>query len=371
MTASDLSGRKLAAARLRFVSDLYNRMLRVSGVGMFFESRTFGSVRREFYDRLWRRAARNTGAEFTECKYGFHRIRRDGVTTIVNLSSVMLDDHLTLNVLGHKALTHELLAAKGYDVPAHCVYTLSQMQRAEMFLLRQGGSVVVKPASATGGGHGVTTGITTTSQLRQASRYASRFDPMLLIEEQLTGASYRLLYLNGKFIDAVRRDPPLVEGDGRHTIRQLVRIENQRRCRHRPFTALSPLVIDLDCRNALEKQGLSLSTRIEAGQTIKIKQTVNDNSATQNHNVREVIHPDIIHGGAKLVIDLGVHFSGIDLICSDISIPPSEGGTIFNEINTTPGIHHHYLLAEPEKGVPVAELVLEHIFSCRQGVMFL
>jgi len=156
------------------------------------------------------------------------------MTTIVSLSSVMLDDHLTLNAMGHKALTYDLLVTKGYKVPAHCIYTMTQMHKAEMFLLRQGGSVVAKPASGTGGGRGITTGITTTSQLRQASSYASRFDSTLLVEEHLTGGSYRLLYLDGRFIDAVRRDRPLVTGDGRHTIRQLVRIENQRRRLNRP-----------------------------------------------------------------------------------------------------------------------------------------
>ena len=42
-----------------------------------------------------------------------------------------------------------------------------------------------------------------------------------------------------------------------------------------------------------------------------------------------------------------------------------------HEINTTPGLHHHALLADPAAGLPVAELVLEHLFAKRQGVMVL
>ncbi len=79
----------------------------------------------------------------------------------------------------------------------------------------------------------------------------------------------------------------------------------------------------------------------------------------------------IVELGGKLARDLGVRFAGIDLMCSDISVPMSESGGVFNEINTTPGIHHHYLVAEPEKAVPVAELVLDYLFSHRQGVMVL
>src|SRR5688572_32104639 len=54
----------------------------------------------------------------------------------------------------------------------------------------------------------------------------------------IAGASYRLLYLEGRLIDAVRRDPPTVTGDGYSTIRRLIAHENRRRLERRPFTAL-------------------------------------------------------------------------------------------------------------------------------------
>lgn len=364
--ASSVRKRKHSSRHAQLVADIYYRFRRWSE---FFERRQFDDLRREFYDGLWRRAASNVQADFNETKYGFQRIRRGELTTFVSRSKVMLDDHMTLSLMANKALTYELLSAKGHQVPKHCIFTMSQLSQAEAFLDRHGGEVVVKPANGTGGGRGVTTGITTKAELRKASGFAASYDPLLLAEEQLTGASYRLLYLDGRFIDALRRDPPQVIGDGEHSLTQLVKLENKRRLETRPLTALSPLIIDRDCRNALARQGLTTSSRPAAGQAIDVKTAINENAAAQNHNVREVVHRDIVEKGAKLVRDLGVRFAGLDLICPDITIPPSDSGSFISEINATPGIHHHYLLAEPEKGVPVADLVLDHLFSQHQGVM--
>jgi cyanophycin synthetase len=248
---------------------------------------------------------------------------------------------------------------------------MRSFSKAEAFLERHGGPLVVKPTSGSGGGRGVTTGITSIKALKRASRLAARFDTDLLVEEQLAGDSYRLLYLDGEFIDAVRRDPPTVTGDGRHTIRQLIRIENARRLKQRPITALSPLRIDRDCINKLQSMGLSPGSKLKKGRTIVVKQTANENCALRNHSIKDQVHPEIIALGGQLVKDLGVRFAGLDLICNDITMPLSESNGIFNEVNTTPGIHHHYLVSDSAKGVPVAELVLEHMFANCYGVMVL
>jgi cyanophycin synthetase len=352
----------------RFVG-LYHRLrnyLDVPTLRLLFR---FRELREQFYADLWRTAAHNIGAEFTPWRFGYFRIRRDGMTTVVNLSRVMLDDHLTLNIMGNKVLTYDLLAERGFRTPRFCTYTIATLDSARAFLVRSNGPVVVKPAAGTGGGRGITTGISSAGALKQASRLAARHGETLIVEDQIAGDSYRLLYLDGRFLDAVRRDPPTVVGDGRHTIRQLIALENRRRLEQRPFTSLNPLLVDRDCRNWLETNGLSPRSRPLAGDTIVVKRAVNQNCARENHNVREQVHPQLIEAGGQLVAALGVRLAGVDLMCTDITVPLSQSGGCFNEVNTTPGIHHHYLIARPEQGVPVADMILEHLFATRQGVM--
>ena len=369
VTASEPAG--ILRAGLQAASAGLGPLRMAADIESAVEMLRFRALRRDYYDTLWRTAARRIGAEYMEWRYGYRQLRRDGLTTVVSLYRVMLDDHLTLAIMGNKVLTYDLLAAKGCRIPRYCVFEQGRTAEAERFLAGLGGPAVVKPASGTGGGRGVTTGVKDVAGLRKAARYASRFCTSLLLEEQVTGSSYRLLYLDGEYLDAVRRDPPVVVGDGQSTIRRLVRAENVRRRKQRPVSALSPLLIDRDCRNYLAEHGLSPWYRPPAGAVIQVKRAVNENTAQQNHNVRTSVHPEIVALGANLVRDFGVRLAGLDLICSDIGKPLAETGGLFNEINTTPGLHHHALLADPAAGVPVAERVLEHLFAKRQGVMVL
>jgi cyanophycin synthetase len=337
----------------------------------FIQRRNFSRLREEFYDRLWRETAEAVGAECVKIAGGLQRIQRDDMATFVRRSDIMLDNALMPEIVSHKALTYELLAAKGYKVPRHCVVALYERARAEDFLRRLGAPAVVKPAWGTGGGHGVTTAVNTRAKLRRAARYAASYNPIVLVEEFLPGSSFRLLYLDGDFIDAVRRDPPIIVGDGKHAIRELVQQENRRRRKDRPITALSPLLINQDCRNHLAQKGMSPASRPKKSEIVEVKGAVNENSASQNHNVRQDVHNSIIKAGEKIVSEIGVRFAGVDIFAHTLSEPMEESGAIFGEINANPGIHHHYLLADPAKGEAVAERILDYLFTRRVGVITL
>lgn len=328
----------------------------------------FGKMRNRFYRSLWESAAIRIGATFRDWGFGLYRIERDGVLTVVRHSSIMVDDHLRLELMGNKALTYEILEEKGCTVPLHAVFARTDIAPADEFMARNKGPFVVKPASGTGGGRAVTTNVVGRRGLNRASRRAGCYDEHLIIEEQIAGASFRLLYLDGEFIDAVRRDPPIVTGDGRHSIRSLVRQENLRRLTG-DIVALSPLEIDCDAHNYLAFKGLRAGSIPEAGKTIIVKQAVNENAAEQNHCIKDEVHPHTIALGQRLLADLGVRFAGLDVICQDISCPLTPDNGCINEINTTPGIHHHYLISSPGEGTPVAELVLRHLFENETGIV--
>ena len=200
--------------------------------------RRLRGVRKEFYDELWLRAADSIGGTVQKRPNGLTQISRDGLATFVHQSDLMLDSEVMLRMMANKALTFELMSAKKIRTPHFVRFGLSELSDAETFLNSQDGKpIVIKPADGTGGGRGVITGIRSVQELESAARHAAGFYPVLLAEEQLTGASYRLMYFNGQYIDAVRRDSPEVMGDGSSTIRQLVKAENTKRLEQKPITA--------------------------------------------------------------------------------------------------------------------------------------
>lgn len=344
---------------------------RITDVRGIIERRRFDAIRARFYEELWQRAALATGATAQRLSNGLIQITRGSFATFVDRSDIMLDSAIASRLLLDKALTYDWLAGKGLRVPRRAAFSMNSLDRAEAFLAGQAGPVVVKPADGTGCGHGVTTGITSLAGLHAASCHAAAFHPNLLVEEQLTGSSFRLLYLDGEFIDAVRRDSPVVIGDGRSSIRQLALQENDRRREAAPITALSPLMIDRESRNTLAAQGRSPAYVPDVEEVVQVKLAVNENAAGQNHVVREQVHQEIIDVGRKIVRDSRIGLAGLDVTSHDIAAPVSRGDTIFNEINAGPGLHHHYLVANPENAADVAPTILEHMFATQRGVLTL
>lgn len=331
--------------------------------------RRFRTVRNSFYKALWAEAAETIGATAERRANGLVQISRGNRATFVDHSDLMLDSQVTLRLMANKAMTFEFMARADVRTPAFVNFTLATLSKAEAFLSSQNGPIVIKPADGTGGGRGVTTGVTTEHALQVAARHAAGFNQALMAEEQLTGDNYRVLYLDGEFIDAVRRDSPTVTGDGSASVSALVKAENERRLAMDPITALSPLILDQESRNTLAAEGRNSGYVPQAGEVVRVKLAVNENAAAQNHVVRDQVHPEIIEAGARLAKAFGVRFAGLDVTADDISVPLKEGGVIFNEINVNPGIHHHYLIANGEQKADVAAVLLERMFETGSGTI--
>ena len=346
------------------------RSLRLFDVPDMVQHMKFKALRQRYYDLFWAKVAAETGATVQKWDAGFTRLTRNGTILVVRGPEVRLDDKLTLDLMGNKAMTYELLAEQGLDVPRHVRFSISDMSKALGLLADAGRPLVVKPNFGTGGGRGVITGVSTVSDLRLAAFRAARFDPDLIAEEQIEGQSWRLLFIDGRFLDAVRRDPPRIVGDGSKSIAKLVQIENTARLKVRPFTALSPIRIDRECTAYLKAQGLTPQSIPEAGQLVILKRAVNENASAQNHALRAHVHPATINTCARLTQNLGVRLAGIDIIARDISLPLTRTNGYIGEVNTTPGLHHHDLVAVKPGGRSIAADLVEHMFETGAGAMF-
>lgn len=337
------------------------------------EENGFASIRARFYQGFWKQAAAAAGAELHELEDGYWEARRGAAVTVIRDGEIALDDALRAGLARNKMLVARLLEPFGFTTPESVVCDPGSLHAGFELLGRTGGPVVVKPdgvpksrfvvPGGPGAGRGITCGVRTPRQLARAARWASLFGERLIVEKEVAGASYRLLYLEGLLIDAVRRDPPRIFGDGVSTIAELIRADNAERKLARPPLALHPLACDLDCQLALERQGLSAKAVPRAMQPVKVKTVCNENAAFDNHVAREKIHPALARIGAEFVRRLGLRLAGVDVMAADPSRPPEEGGLVFNEVNANPGLHHHWLVAETERRAPVGALALQAALS--------
>src|SRR4051794_37612451 len=258
-----------------------------------------------FYDRAWREAAEEIGAEWRDLGSGITEITLGERRTRVMDNSSAIDDPVTLALLSDKPLTYGILEAEGLPTPSHATFRFKKPAPAVEFLRQSRGPCVVKPARGTGGGRGITTGVRTRTHLARAAAAAAVYCDDLLIEEQAPGDNYRLLYLDGVLIDAFVRRPPMVTGDGRSSVAALVHRENGDRLRRGSGKSQALLAIDLDMRRTLAGQGLSLGAVPPAGAEVVLKTVVNDNCGDDNRTVTDVLHPSVVAGGARAVRALG------------------------------------------------------------------
>jgi cyanophycin synthetase len=163
--------------------------------------------------------------------------------------------------------------------------------------------------------------------------FASAFDPLVMIERQIPGDVHILLYLDGKLIDAIQRRPSQVMGDGRSTIRELIRAGNKRRVKKSGHSALKVLEIDFDCRKTLRRAGLSLNSVPEKGRAVVVKTTTNESAAHGCDSIRERIDGELVREGARATEVLGIRLAGVDVITEKMSLPLNQSGGAIIEVN--------------------------------------
>lgn len=317
----------------------------------------------EVYEEIWRGAAAALDGEVTDLGHRVLEIRRGAATTRVFRNLVMLDNPVSLHVSTQKSLVHRWLSSHGIPVPLHVEFDYRDLRPALDFLDARGGPCVIKPASGTGGGEGVTTGVRTPAQAAAARTIASRFDERILIEHQAVGNEYRLLFLDGKLLDAVGREPPSVVGDGRSTVDALIGAENAKRAAARGRAGLFPLRMDLDCAFAVAGAGLGLASVPPAGRRVGVKGTANDGGPNQNHGAKALLAPSLVAQAAAAMTIVGLRLGSVEVVTPDPGKDLNEAGGVLLEVNCNPGLHYHYQVANPAQAVPVAVPILETLLS--------
>lgn len=302
-----------------------------------------------FYRKVWEEAARELSAEFSEIAHGYWEVSKGGKRTFINNYVVQIDDPVILNVAGNKALSYRIIRDSGLPVPDHACYTLNGIEKAGDFIKRfDAGYFVIKPSTGTSGARGITTHLEGFKECVRASVLASLFSDDILIERLIPGESYRLLVLDGEMILASRRKGVWVEGDGASTVMGLVQEELRRGAADGAARCTDS---DRDLIATLRVQGLTPSSVVEKGRKVLAK-SVKDRSGEYSE-VRTAYDEDatgLICAGLKkeaerAAMALNSRFAGIDIVTMDPSKPLAEGRGAVVEVNTTPGLHHHYNLS--------------------------
>jgi len=338
------------------IERLCARLLQICSAKLNLSRQIYVHQRVQEYREMWRAVSEAIGAKFIVVKDDLWEIELRGKTTRILNYKLEMDNPVMLEMANMKPLMYRLLKQNGLCPPEHLVFSLEKLHAARHFLRVHPKGCVVKPARGTSSGLGVTTHVLTSKDLRRAAVLASLYCPELIIEPNIPGESYRLLVLNGKMIHAVCRRGPRLCGDGVSTVSELIRADNQRRSCSDEKT----LDIDRDCLFTLGYQNLTLESVPEENREFVVK-SVNDPNGKRtevrtvyNKVVTDLICRSLINDVESAARVLRSEFAGVDIITTDPTVPLEKSGGVINEVNTTPGLHHHYNVESKSEQYPQA-----------------
>jgi hypothetical protein len=332
------------------------RIVRSLRAHLGLERTTYIDRRVPEYRRYWEAAAAALSAEFEALSDSVWEVRRDDARTRIAHYVTEFDNPVTLSVAGDKALVYRLAEAEGIPVPDHVLVGPGTLRAGADFLQRHHGPCVVKPARDTSSGLGVTTYVFSRHALEWAIARASLFCADVIVESHVPGESYRLLFLEGRMIHAVRRRGTRVTGDGVGTVGSLVA-----RAFGEPLDRIAEVT--------LAAQALSGESVPAPGTSVLVsglppgEKRRRELRTVYDEDVTGMIGAGLVTQLQPLVSRVGASFAGVDIVAVDPTLPLREGGAALIEINTTPGIHHHNVPGVAGGRFVVAEVVLGQLLA--------
>jgi len=243
------------------------------------------------------------------------------------------DCYIFENITNDKYISKQIMKEAGLVVP-EAIILYKSMTKADIEELVKpfyNKKIVVKPRN-TNYGIGITvfSENATKTQIMNAIDYAFRFDDNILIEQYCKGLEYRFLVINGKCLSVVHRRNASVIGDGKSTIRELIKMKNKE-----DWHALtgSPVKTDEPVVEYLKLQGLTYDSVIPEGKRITLRS--NSNVSTGGESL---VFTDIMPDRFKKIAEkasraFDAKICGVDIIIEDMK----KDKYAIIEINDNPG----------------------------------
>ncbi len=256
-----------------------------------------------------------------------------------------------LHWIDDKLIVKQILARS--SVPTSHGYAVCTSRGAAFAFDRLTPPLVAKPRLSSRGRHAHVQ-IHTREQSINAFRSARQLCPWVMIEEELEGDVYRALLVEGKLIAVARRNYPQVTGDGTHTLRQLVDIENTQA--YRAGSVFHPIPTD-----GLTSRYLNLCQRDwddipSTGEKVILDRGVIRERGGLTHDCTDHVDRENARLFVRIARIVNDPLIGIDFIIKDMTRPWFEqkrSGVI--ELNALPYIDlHHYCISGTPRNAAAA-----------------
>jgi cyanophycin synthetase len=280
-------------------------------------------------------------------------VRRIGSKSLVQLGTGRFSRRIQATIGPHtsclaadlacdKQMTKNILERAGITVPYG--QEVSSVDEAVTVALAIGPPVVIKPTDGNQG-KGVSLNVSTREEVHRAYALARQYSSRVMVEEHIAGRNYRFLTVNYNLVAVSERIPAHVDGDGVHSVAELLETVNANPLRglshEKPLTKI---VVDDVVRQVLSRQGVEMQSIPALGERVFLRDNANISTGGIARDVTDQVHPTLRHLAERVSRVLSLDIAGIDMVLASITEPHTAGAVI--EVNAAPGLRMHLYPAE-------------------------
>ncbi len=227
-----------------------------------------------------------------------------------------------------KVITNQLLEKNGFNINKYVTTSLNKLTDSiiDHIFKQLRSPFVIKPTDQYAG-YGVCLNITNKIIFKNAIEELKKLKNInnLIIEEQFVGALYRFVVLGDKVSAVTKSSYPLICGNGKDTLEQLINKYNKFNIRK--------IRIDDNMKLFLESINITLKTVIENGKTITVSYKKNGDAI---HNVTNLVSEKYKQIAIEANKAIKLKINGVDMMIAD------NGEYRIIEMNPVPGPNQHF-----------------------------
>jgi cyanophycin synthetase len=264
-----------------------------------------------------------------------------------------------IEIAKDKDETKSMLQAAHIPTPVgELAYTEEEVREITSEL---GFPLVIKPYNGNHG-KGVITRITTADEALNAFRIAREISSPVLIERFIEGDDFRLILVNFKLVAVAKRTPPMITGDGKSTVAELIdKLNSDPKRGEGHESALTRVRVDEITSGILRGNRLTTASILENGRSVFLKHTANISSGGSATDVTDEIHPYNVFVAERIARMLNLNICGIDMVSANIGAPLNANNGAIVEVNAGPGLRMHQMPSSG-KSRNVASRIIDMMF---------
>jgi cyanophycin synthetase len=175
-----------------------------------------------------------------------------------------------------------------------------------------------------------------------------------LIEEMYIGDEFRILVFNGKIVSCVKKVPATIIGDGKSTVKELVKLFDKTRTRG------FEIKLDKTALKTISDNNFSLDSILPDGYVLKLRNNLNMSDGGRSIECTHEMSAHLKDICLRAVSAAGLFYGGLDLMTKNLATKKDD--FVILEINPNPFYNMHEKPLVEGRGVDVSKIILTNLF---------